>query len=53
MARNPHKDPSIKQKNHADSIASSRRMNKRAKTQSNKVDRRILKKDLEEQVEGN
>ncbi len=49
MARN-NQDQSISQKYEASSIDSKRRMNKKAKTGSNKKDRQKLKKDLEKEI---
>jgi len=46
MARKARKDQSITQSNDASSIGNRRRMNKKAKTNSNKKDRQRLKKDL-------
>jgi len=50
MARNLHKDPSIRQKNDASSISSKRGMARRAKRNSNKRDRQLLKKEKENEI---
>lgn len=47
MARSVNRDPSIKQQNDASCINNVRGMARRAKRHSNKVDRRLLAKDLE------
>lgn len=46
MARSIGKDPSITQKNDASCIGNKRKKAHKAKTNSNKRDRQILKKDL-------
>jgi len=47
MARSLQKDPSIKQANDVSCFNSRFGRGRRAKTYSNKIDRRILKKDLQ------
>lgn len=51
MARSLHKDPSINQKNDASCISNRRGKARRAKRHSNKRDRQLLRKDLENRVE--
>lgn len=48
MARNCPRDPSIKSGNCSKCIGPERGMSRRAKRHSNKVDRRLLKQELEE-----
>lgn len=50
MARSLGRDPSITQKNNASSIGNARRKARRAKTNSNKRDRQLLKKDLQTEI---
>jgi hypothetical protein len=47
MARAPFKDPSITQSNCKKCISHRRGMGCRAKRHSNKIDRQLLKKDLD------
>ncbi len=46
MARSLQKDPSIKQQNDVSCMNERFGRGRRAKTQSNKIDRRLLKEDL-------
>jgi hypothetical protein len=51
MARSLHKDPSITISNDASSISNKFRRARMAKTNSNKTDRQLLRKDLQKRIE--
>lgn len=51
MARNANKDPSITQSNRKQDFNTKNGKGRKAKTQSNKIDRQILRKDLFERLD--